>query len=111
MRVANGTTRSRRLLRTALVAVAGSCLAGCLVATAPPPGTPVYEPPVVVQEPPVETWIWFPWPHYDVEHHYVVENEHVRIYDRHYFPSYGRSRPYIRNDGGRHPGWYRHERR
>jgi len=31
-----------------------------------PPGEVVYEPPVVVEEPAVSVWGWWPWPHYDV---------------------------------------------
>jgi hypothetical protein len=99
------------LLRAGIIGVAVSCLSGCLITPGPPPGEPVYEPPAVVVEPPVSSWFWVPWPHYEVEHHYVIENEHVYIRDRHYFPSYGNARPYIRNDNGRHTGWYKHERR
>ena len=83
-------------------------LSGCLV-TAAPPGEPVYEPPAVAVEPEVSVFAWWPWPHYEVEHRYVVENDRVIIRDRHYFPTYGRSRGYIRNDNGRHRGWYKHE--
>lgn len=72
-------------------------MAGCAI-TAVPVGEPVYGPPAVVEEPPVAVWGWAPWPHYEVEHHYTVEDEHVVIHDRHYFPTYGRSRAYIRND-------------
>ena len=61
-----------------------------------------------VEEPSVSVWGFWPWPHYEVEHHYTVEDEHVTIHDRHYFPSYGRSRAYILNDNGKHRGWYKH---
>ena len=97
------------MLRSSLISVFIACLSGCFVATAPPPGEPVYEPPAYVEEPPVSVWVWTPWPHYEVEHHYVIEHDHVTIRDRHYFPSYGRTRPYIRNDNGRHRGWYKHD--
>jgi hypothetical protein len=94
----------------AIVAIAVWGTIGCAV-TVPPPGEPVYEPPVAVEEPPVSVYVWWPWPHYEVEHHYVVENrDRVVIQDRHYFPTYGRSRRYIRNDAGNHRGWYKHER-
>ena len=99
------------LLRAGLIGVAVWCLSGCLIAPAPPPGEPVYEPPAVVVEPSVSVWGWAPWPHYEVEHHYTVEHDRVIIRDRHYFPSYGRSHAYIRNDNGQHKGWYKHEGR
>jgi len=54
--------------------------------------------------------VWWPWPHYAVEHHYVVDRDRVVIHDNHYFPTYGRSQRYIRNEQGAHPGWYRHDR-
>ena len=97
------------MLRVALIAVVVTSLAGCLVAATPPPGEPVYEPPVAVEEPSTSVFVWFPWPHYEVDHHYRVENDHVTIRDNHYFPSYGRSRSYIRNDQGQHRGWYKHD--
>src|SRR5437773_12538009 len=90
-----GTMR-RHMLRASVVGLAVWCLSGCAVTATVPPGEVVYEPPVVVEEPSVSVWGWWPWPHYDVEHHYVVEHDHVTIQDRHYFPSYGRSRAYIR---------------
>ena len=97
------------MLRACLIALLVACLTGCFVATVPE-GEPVYEPPAVVEEPPASVFVWTPWPHYEVEHHYVVEqNEHVIIRDRHYFPTYGHTRPYIRNDQGKHQGWYKHE--
>ena len=99
----------RHLLWASVIGVLVAYLSGCAV-MATVPGEVVYEPPVVVEEPAVSVWGWWPWPHYDVEHHYVVEHDHVTIQDRHYFPSYGRSRPYIRNDSGRHRGWYKHAR-
>jgi len=96
------------MLRAALVAIVVTSLTGCLV-TAPPPGEPVYEPPVAVEEPSASVFVWFPWPHYEVEHHYRVESDHVTIRDNHYFPSYGRSRTYIHNERGQHRGWYKHD--
>jgi hypothetical protein len=39
----------------------------------------------------------------------VVDNERVNIRDRHYFPTYGRTRPYIQNNQGQHKGWYKHD--
>jgi hypothetical protein len=83
-------------------------LAGCVVA--PVPGEPVYEPPAVAVEPSTSVFVWWPWPHYAVEHHYVVDRDRVVIHDNHYFPTYGRSQRYIRNEQGAHPGWYRHDR-
>jgi hypothetical protein len=83
------------------------CLSACAVV---PAGEPVYAPPAVVEEPPVSVWVWTPWPHYEVEHHYVVENDRVTIRDRHYAPFFGRTHRYIRNNEGRHKGWYRHDR-
>jgi hypothetical protein len=98
----------RHILWTALIGVFVAYLSGCAVTV--PPGEVVYEPPAVVEEPPVSVWVVWPWPHYEVEHNFVVENDHVIIRDRHYFPSYGRARTYIRNDSGRHRGWYKHRR-
>jgi hypothetical protein len=95
----------RRALRACLVSLAW-CLGGCAVAV--PAGEPVYGPPVAVVEPPAEVFVWFPWPHYDVEHRYVIENERVVIHDRHYTPFYDRTHPYVRNDRGQHRGWYKH---
>jgi len=94
----------RHLLWASVIGVLVAYLSGCAVMATVPPGEVVYEPPVVVEEPAVSVWGWWPWPHYDVEHHYVVEHDHVTIQDRHYFPSYGRSRTYIRNVVTR---WYR----
>ena len=100
----------RHILLASLVGVLVAYSSGCLVTPAVPAGEAVYEPPVVVEEPAVSVWGFWPWPHYEVEHHYTVEDEHVTIHDRHYFPSYGRARPYIRNDSGKHKGWYKHSR-
>ena len=100
----------RHLLWASLMGLLVTYLSGCAVTATVPSGEVVYEPPVVVEEPAVSVWGWWPWPHYDVEHHYVVEHDHVTIQDRHYFPSYGRSRAYIRNDNGKHRGWYKHGR-
>ena len=96
------------MLRTSLIAVLIASLTGCFVASVPE-GEPVYEPPAAVEEPSTSVFVWAPWPHYEVEHHYVVEHDHVTVRDRHYFPTYGRGRPYIRNDQGKHQGWYKHE--
>ena len=100
----------RHLLWARPIGVLVAYLGGCAVMATVPPGEVVYEPPAVVEEPAVSVWAWWPWPHYEVEHNYVVEHDHVIIRDRHYFPSYGRSRAYIRNDSGRHRGWHKHER-
>jgi len=98
----------RHPLWASLIGVLVAYLSGCAVMATVPSGEVVYAPPAVVVEPPVSVWVWWPWPHYEVEHNYVVENDHVIIRDRHYFPFYGRSRAYIRNDSGRHRGWYKH---
>jgi len=97
------------MLRASLIAVTVAFLSGCFVATGPPPGEPLYEPPAVVEEPSQSVFVWTPWPHYEVEHHYVVEHDHVTIRDRHYARTYGRTRRYIRNDSGKHQGWYKHQ--
>src|SRR5256885_10780372 len=76
----------RHLLWASLIGVLVAYLSGCAVMATVPPGEVVYEPPVVVEEPAVPVWGWWPWPHYDVEHHYVVEHDHVTIQDRDYFP-------------------------
>jgi hypothetical protein len=102
----NDAQLTRRAARTGLVALAAWSLGGCAIGV--PVGEPVYEPPAVVAEPEVSAWVWWPWPHYDVEHRYVVEDDHVIIHDRHYTPFYRRTQPYIRNDKGRHKGWYKH---
>ncbi|SRR5581483_8385940 len=98
----------KALVPAALAAALMIGSAGCFVG--PPPG-PVYGPPGVVEEPPVATFAWGFWPHYEVDHHYVVNNDRVIIHDRHYFPSYGRTKRYIQNDRGEHRGWYRHDGR
>jgi len=87
------------------VGVVACGVGGCL---AVPAGEPVYEPPAVVAEPDVSVWVWWPWPYYEVEHHYVVENDRVIIHDRHYTPFARRTHPYVRSDSGKHRGWYRH---
>ena len=104
------TKRTLAAGMTGLVGALAVYLSGCAITAAVPPGEVVYQPPVAVQEPPVSVWAWTPWPHYEVQHNYVVERDHVTIRDRHYFPSYGHSRRYIRNDNGRHQGWYKHNR-
>ena len=58
----------------------------------PPPGGPAIRAPAIVEEPPVYQWSWWGWPHYDVEHRYVVDNDHVAVHDRHYFPFFGSTR-------------------
>jgi hypothetical protein len=100
-------TRVARLGLVGVVGMAAWWLSGCLIA-ADVPGEPYYGPPVVVQEPPVVQWRWGVWPHYEVEHHYVVEHDNVVIQDRHYFPFFGRTRPYIRKEDGPHKGRYKH---
>ncbi len=90
-----------------LTLAAALAISGCVVA--PPAGEVAYGPPDVYVEPPHSEFVFFPWPHYDVEHHYVIEDDHVHIRDRHYFPFYGRTHRYVRNDEGRHRGWFRHE--
>jgi len=99
-----------RLLWISLIGAFGGCLSGCAITATVPPGEVVYEPPAVVEQPPVSVWVWSPWPHYEVEHNYVVENDRVIIRDRHYTPFSARTHPYIRNDQGKHRGWYRHDR-
>ena len=100
-----------RILRAGLTGVAVWCLSGCLIATPVPRGEPVYESPVAVEQPAVAVWGWWPWPHYEVEHHYVVEHDNVVIRDKHYFPFYGRTRSYIRSDDPKHRGRYKHDPR
>src|SRR5947208_15558252 len=68
----------RHLLWASLIGLLVAYLSGCAVMATVPPGEVVYEPPVVVEEPAVSVWGWWPWPHYDVEHHYVVEHDHGR---------------------------------
>ena len=95
-----------RTLRPALL-VGALALAGCVVA--PPVGEAVYAPPAVAVEPPSYSFSWWFPPHYEVDHHYVIENEHVNIHDRHYYPLYEQSHRYVRNDEGRHRGWFKHD--
>jgi len=82
------------------------CLGGCVVSV--PPGEPVYEAPAYVEGPPVSVWVWSPWPHYEVEHNYLVNNDRVIIRDRHYTPFAHQTHRYIHQDQGPHRGWYRH---
>lgn len=89
-----------------LVGVVLWSLTGCVVGV--PPGAPLYAPPAVLEEPPVYQWSWWGWPHYDVEHRYVVDHDPVSIHDRHYFPFFGSTTRYIKNDEGKHKGWYQH---
>jgi len=95
----------RNTLRAGLTGIV-LCLGGCAVAV--PSGEPLYEPPAVVVEPSASVFVFFPFPHYEVEHRYVVENERVIIRDRHYTPLHSRTHPYVRNDRGQHRGWYKH---
>ena len=98
----------RHALRTGFIGVVAWYLSGCAITATVPAGEPVYEPPVVVVEPPAYQWHWWIWPHYDVEHHYVIEQEYVNIRDHHYYPLYEKAHPYVRNDQGKHKGWYKH---
>ena len=95
------------MLRACLIALLVACLTGCFVATVPE-GEPVYEPPAVVEEPPASVFVWAPWPHYEVEHHYVVENEHIYRVHHHYYPFYDRVHPPCRREHGEHRGWFKH---
>ena len=90
-----------------LTFIAG-CLAGCTVTV--PSGEPIYAPPAVVEEAPAYRWRWF-WPHQEVEHHYVVENDRVVVHENRYYPGYDRSHPYVRQDEGNHRGWYKKQHR
>jgi hypothetical protein len=81
--------------------------AGCAVAVRP--GEPVYDYPAAVEQPPDYSWGWVPWPHRVVEHNFVVEDEHVRITDHHYYPFYRDAHPYLRNDEGTHRGWFKRQ--
>jgi hypothetical protein len=90
----------KRIIRAAAIGVVVWCAAGCAV-TATVPAGESYAPPVSVAGPPVSVWLWSPWPHYEVEHRYVVEHR-----DRGYCRSYGHSRRHIRDDRGRRRGWY-----
>ena len=96
---------TRRMLSAAgaLSIVAAS---GCAVTV--PRGEAYYAPPAVVVEHPAYNWRWFP-PRYEVEHHYVIENEHVNIRDNHYYPFYNQANRYVKNDKGKHKGWFKHE--
>ena len=69
----------RHLLWARPIGVLVAYLGGCAVMATVPPGEVVYEPPAVVEEPAVSVWAWWPWPHYEVEHNYVVEHDHVII--------------------------------
>src|SRR3989442_16014215 len=75
-----GNMRSH-MLRASLVGLVVWCLSGCALTATVPPGEVVYEPPVVVEGPSVSVWAWWPCPHYEAEHHYVVEHYHVAIQD------------------------------
>ena len=96
-----------RGLRLFLVTLLGSAVTGCVVHA--PPGEPVYGPPAVVVEPPTYEFSWWVWPHYEVDHHYVIDGDHVRIHDQHYYPGYDETHRYVHNDGGRHRGWFEHQ--
>ena len=98
------TVRLRWLVPSVALAAG---LGGCVVA--PPVGEVVYEPPAVAVEPPTYAFHWGIFPHYEVDHHYVIDDEHVHIRDRHYYPGWEASHRYVRNDRGRHRGWFRHD--
>ena len=85
----------KHIVRAGLIGVMLQWASGCAVTATVPMGAVVYEPPVVVEEPAVAVFGFWPWPHYEVEHHYRVEDEHVVIHDRHYVPALGRSPRYI----------------
>jgi hypothetical protein len=72
------------MVRATLIITLVASLVGCTVTV--PAGEPVYEPPAVVEAPPVSVFVWWPWPHYEVEHCYVVENDHVTIHDNQLLP-------------------------
>jgi hypothetical protein len=74
-----------------------------------PAGEAVYGPPAVVAETPGYEFYWGPWPHYEVDHRYVIEDEHVHIRDNHYYPFYETAHPYVHNDQGKHKGWFKHD--
>jgi len=94
-------------LRAALLGgLLACCVSACTVTV--PAGEPVYEPPAYVVEPSTSVWVWGPWPHYEVEHNYIVNNERVIIRDRHYTPLNRQTHRYIYQDQGPHRGWYRH---
>ena len=85
----------------------GVVLGGCVLE--PPVGEPVYGPPAVVVLAPTYEFHWWAIPHYDVEHHYVIQNDHVTIHDNHYYPGWEQTHRYVHNDAGQHRGWYRHD--
>ena len=87
--------------------VLSALIAGCAVQGTVPGGV-IVTPPAVVVQPPVYHWQWGAWPHYEVEHHYVVENEHIYRVHHHYYPFYDRVHPPCRREHGEHRGWFKH---
>ena len=94
-----------RYSSVATLTLVACALGGCTVTV--PGGEPVYAPPAVVEEQPVYRWHWYGWPHQEVEHHYVVENDRVVVHENRYYPGYDRSHPYVKNNDGNHKGWYK----
>jgi len=94
----------RQLLGAALLACS---LAACTV-MGTLPGEVAFGGPQVVVQPPVYHWHWSAWPHYDVVHQYVLEDQPVYVEHHHYYPFYDRFDRDIRHDNGRHEGWYKH---
>ena len=89
-------------------AVVGALVLGLASGCAVSGGRAVVTPPGVVVEPPtVYSWRWAPLPHYDVEHHVVVEHRVVTYTDHHYYPFYDRVHP--PHDHGKHKGWFKHD--
>ena len=95
------------MLRAGLTGMAALAIGGCMVAV--PANEPLYGRPAVVVEPPSYRWRWWAVPHYEVEHHYIVDNERVNIRDRHYQPFARQTRRYLKNDQGEHKGWFKHD--
>src|SRR5262245_303594 len=85
-----------------------TALGGCAIQ--PVPGEAVIRPPGVIVRAPTYHWHWWYWPHYDVEHHYVVDQRTVIVRDHHYYPFYEETNPYVHKDHGKHKGWYKHHR-
>jgi len=87
--------------------VASVVVAGCAV-QGTIPGHVAIVPPAVVVEPPVYRWHWGVVPHYEVQHHYVVEDRSVYEVHHHYYPFYDRIHPVGDHDHGKHKGWFKH---
>jgi len=90
-----------------LAVASGLWMAGCAV-QGTVPGHVAVIPPAVIVQPPAYHWHWAAWPHVDVEHHYVVEHEHVYRVDHHYYPFYDSFHPCRECDHGKHRGWFKH---